>query len=96
MFATSFSQEHKWDEAANDVGLWQILKYNANEWWIISLGLASSFVLGSSVPILAILIGLALEAYASPNEELLDMLNELAPFYLLLGFVVAVASFFEV
>ena len=74
----------------------RVLKANANEWWLICLGLVGSLILGSVFPAFAVFFGEVLEVFTRPADEILDGLHPWAALFLVLGTVSGIAVFLKV
>ena len=78
------------------MSLLRVLKANANEWWLIGLGLLGSLVLGSVFPAFAIFFGEILDVFTRPADQILDGLHPWAGLFLVLGTVSGIAVFLKV
>lgn len=76
--------------------MFQLMKENAPEWWIICLGLLGTMVFGGGYPALSVLYGEVLKVYASPSDEILEGLHAIASLFIVMGVVVGIASFVQV
>ena len=74
----------------------RVLKANANEWWLIGLGLLGSLILGSVFPAFAIFFGEVLQVFTRPTNEILNALHPWAALFLVLGTVSGIAVFLKV
>ena len=78
------------------MSLLRVLKANANEWWIIGVGLLGSFFLGAIFPAFAIFFGEVLDVFTRPANEILDGLHFWAGLFLILAIISGIAVFLKV
>ena len=78
------------------MSLLRVLKANANEWWIIGLGLFGSFFLGAIYPAFAIFFGEILDVFTRPADQILDGLHLWASLFLILAIISGIAVFLKV
>ena len=79
-----------------EVPIWRVLQLNAKEWWIIVIGVIGGVIQGLYWPLLGLLYGEILSAYALPPDEVLESLHLFCGILFAIGAVIGVSVFFRV
>ena len=89
--------QEQWDKEIPNASLHRLLRVNAPEWWLITVGVVAAMINGSVFPVYSILFGEVLKVFQeSRTDQIIDGITIWAVLFLVLALSSAIAIFFKV
>ena len=89
--------QEKWDKEIPAAPLHRLLRVNAPEWWLITVGVVAAVINGSVFPVYSILFGEVLKVFQqSRTDQVVEEITIWAVLFLVLALSSAIAVFFKV
>ena len=89
--------QEKWDKEIPSAPLHRLLRLNAPEWWLITVGVLAAMINGSVFPVYSILFGEVLKVFQeSRTDQIIEGITIWAVLFLVLALSSAIAIFFKV
>lgn len=92
-----FEEEEDNTSVTKSLSVWQIMKWNKQEWPYITVGSVSSVIMGAAMPLFALIFGEVIGVF---NHEDPDMIrsetNRFSLYFVVIGIVVGLATLFQI
>lgn len=74
----------------------RVMKTNAKEWWIITIGVITATINAAVFPCFSLLFGELLQIFERPRDEIINAVHPWAALFIALGIISGITNFLKV